>query len=380
MHHLSVRALLIYMLLSSMTALLIGCDSQEPCTETTSECRESSGSDIVEGVDMNRLFAPPTSDERNHIRNDWAARGRNTQQYRWTPIDTTAAPDGAELVVYRGTAGSPDSTLYGVVRRPLRSPGDARSRPLVLLLPDTTPQGEVITNSFLVSELPIASFYHDEYVYATLLYRGSTVDVGDMTFSSTLAPRPADYDVDDALSFFDAAEQERFADPSRRSMMGLGYGGNVMLLALARAPDLDANIAVSLAAPTNLFLQSFRLTVRELLQERGVHRFPSIEALDDHVITPLRNGDLSISEARLELLRRSPSEFLVEASPFLYVGHGTLDFRVPIEHSRSLPIAAGNPNAVYQSFEETHETLLTNTKITTTVSQLMNQYLIKGDQ
>ena len=308
--------------------------------------------DIVAGVNLTRLFATATPAELAAVRAEWSSRdATRAGRYTVALVDTLTGEDGAPLHVYEGRDAASGAVLFhGVVRLPIRAPGDVRRRPLVLVLPD----GDEGTGPDLLEALPILPTEREEYAYAVLAYRGEPLRAGGQTFGSSAPPRPYDLDTDDAHAFVDAVRvREPEVFPDRVAVIGFGRGGTVALLAVERAHPFD--LAVSLGAPTSFFLSSVRFPSRQWLLGQGPIRLPAFPTVAAQVLGPLRDSAITYDQARLDLLRRSPAPF-VTPPPFLILAHGVLDNVVPVEHGRAVRGILGTGEGVYLEREEDDHT------------------------
>lgn len=362
-------------LLLSAVALLAACDTGEPddggpLVPTPDE--------IVAGVNLTALFEPPTLTERETVRAAFAARDQGlAARYTFEFVAAHEGDDGAELRVYRARDAEGGTVLFhGVVRLPLRPQGDNRLRPLLLVLPD----GDGGTTDALLGALPIGTAEREEFVYALLAYRGGPLLVADTTYASDAATSPYDRDVDDALAFLAHVRSlgtQVLVDPERVGVLGLGRGGSTALLTEARTHPYD--VVVDLAGPTDLFLDSFRSRVRSLLQGQDGGSFPGIEALADAIVYPLRDSAMTVEQARIELLRRSP-RFFAGPPPFILVVHGELDPVVRVAHSRVLDLqrygtGSGSPAVYLELPEDDHVSILTDFEAVSLVTSQLREHL-----
>ncbi len=324
--------------------------------------------DVVAGVNLDALFAPPSTAELLAVEAEWAQRDATlSSRYVFSFVAETEAGDGATYRVYLGEDAAEGGALfYGLLRLPPRPPGDQRARPLVLTLPDDGP--EVRAGSFF-EELPILSAVRSDFVYALVAYRGMALDVGGTRYESPAPPSAYDHDTDDALAFLAhvrALGASVLVDSARVGALGLGRGGGVALLTSARSNPYG--IIVDLAGPTDLFLGAFRSRVRSFLATGARPPFPAFDTLADDVLVPLRDGALSYAGARRALLRRSPRYF-VNPPPYTLVAHGTLDFVVSPDHGRVLSAVLTKATGLYYEREEVdHAALPTDPEIVSIVT------------
>ncbi len=332
--------------------------------------------EVVAGVNLTRLFDAPTSAEIASVRAEFAERDRTrAARYAVTLDSTLAATDGAEAHVYALRERASNGVLaYGVVRLPLRTPGDVVRRPLLLVLPeDALADDGPADAEAAVTTLPVEPSRREEYVYAVLAWRGRPLTVGGHTFRSPADPAAAyDLDPDDALALLDfvrAPGREPLVDPGRVGAFGYGRGGGAALLVASRTGAADLfDLVVELAGPTDFFLDGVRADVRAYLRGAGLGRLPAFGDVVATVIEPLRADTSRYDEARLALLRRSPRYF-VEPPPYVIAAHGVLDSVVPVAHGDALLAIVGTTEALYLRQDEAdHRSLPTDAEVVSTVT------------
>lgn len=335
------------------------------------------GDEVVAGVNLTQLFAPPTDAEEDAVRATFAARdAARASLYDVTlEDDALTADDGAELHVYAvRESASGDVLAYGAVRLPDVPSSDVRQRPVLLVLPEDGP----VDAEAAIAALPFASSLREDYVYAVVAYRGQALTAGRREFTSPADPAAAyDLDTDDALALLDAVRtSEDLVEREEVGVFGYGRGGGVALLVESR-PSTQAllDLVVELAGPTDFFLQSVRDDTRAYLTNGSTGRLPAFGDVATTVLAPLRDGGLTPSEARLALLRRSPRYFTAPP-PFIVAAHGLLDSVVPVGHGDVLDTVQGTPGGLYLRQEEaSHSTLLTDQEVVSTVTSLLGRYL-----
>ncbi len=358
-------------LLLLCTTFVYACDSGDTGPSTPNPPPPDS---IIAGVNLNQLFADPTGAERTAVREDWALRDAQLpSRYAFTLEASLIASDGAELNVYAGRDAQTGAVLfYGLARLPIRLPGDVAVRPLLLVLPDAD---DGVSDLFLTEgALPLFSSRQEDFVYGLVAFRGETLVAGGSPFTSSSSPSAYDFDADDAIAFADFVRgAELLADANRVGAIGVGRGGGVALLAAHRSSLFD--IVIDLAGPANFFVESFQAKTRAVLSGGSGGDFPAIQALASDILLPLRDSTLSIAEARLALLRRSPSHF-VAPPPFLFVAHGFLDFTVPIDHSRSIGSISGTEQGLFLEVETAdHRSIVTEQNVLSLTNSFLTEHL-----
>ncbi|MFW5904584.1 MAG: alpha/beta hydrolase family protein, partial [bacterium] len=284
--------------------------------------------DVVAGVDLDVLFAPPDAGERAAVEADWAGR---TPRAEGVTVEAEAELSlSGETMLGQVVSHVVDGHRhYGLILTPLPSPPD----PLPVLVyahggDDGTSMAEVL---LVTGALGLGS---EDYVLVAPAYRSESVRLGDRRWISEGPASPWDGDVDDALSLVEVAlATAPMADASRIGVLGLSRGGTVGLLMAIRDPRIRA--VVSFFAPTDFFGPFVRDLVRSVLLGTENRALSGLEPLAEGVIRPLQQGRLGMGEARQELLRRSPAWF-ASRLPAVQIHHGTADEVVPEEEAERL--------------------------------------------
>ncbi|NNF57839.1 MAG: prolyl oligopeptidase family serine peptidase [Rhodothermaceae bacterium] len=316
------------------------------------------GDEIVEGVNLTRLFATPSAEEHDAVRAEWATRDANRSgRYRYTIEATGMDSDGAALTVLAGRDAATKAVLhYGLVRVPGHA-GEVFSLPTLLLCPEGL---ATATESDLLRDASYG-FVRDGSVQVLMTYRGGTLSALGQTFASAAEPDAYDRDVDDALALIDAVlAQISRTDANRMGAYGFGRGGAVALVAGIRDERIRA--VADLAGPSDFLSEPFRDEARKLLRGQN-SAFPADASLAEQLFIPLREGTLTFEAARIALLRRSARPFALDLPANLIV-HGTSDFTVPITFSRLLAqtILGLRPDgapSVFLEVDASHTDLLT---------------------
>ncbi|MBM3280440.1 MAG: peptidase [Candidatus Handelsmanbacteria bacterium] len=297
---------------------------------------------LVGGVDFTSLFAPPTSAELALIAADWESR---------------PAPQSAADTLYRASLslGRRRASLcvlayeveglrqYGALLVPDgAAPG---SLPLVVYLHGGD-QG-ISMEEFLLVSLGLGED-RDQYAYALPSFRSEALRYGQEVFLSEGEASPWDRDVDDALGLVAVAlAVEPAIDPQRLGAVGISRGGAVALLLAQREPRLRR--VVEFFGPTDLLDEFGQEVAAEVLQGQP-RPLPGVEYLTRTLLLPLRLGALSLEEARLGLIRRSPVYFAGRL-PAVQVHHGTADPLVPVGQARRLAQAMEGLGRAAPEFE-----------------------------
>ncbi|MEM1127036.1 MAG: peptidase [Bacteroidota bacterium] len=310
----------------------VGCDSAE-----TMDPEDDTGR-VVEGVDLDLLFASPAAAELDGIQADWATRDVSARDVR---IDSSFA------ISLGGTPGTAQVLSHVV---------DGARHYGLLLLPDARPPEGVPSivlthggdegvglneplsadaagrDALTLITLGLDQFWPD-FAYIVPSFRAEPLVVGGRVWLSEGDASPWDRDVDDALALVNAAlETAPGLDPTRIGALGYSRGGTVALLMAIRDPRI-----VRLSAffgPTDFLFGSSREFVADALRG-NVADLPGLDVLNEDIIVPLRAGTLPLAEARLALIRRSPVYF-ADRLPEVQVHHGQADTVVPVEQTERL--------------------------------------------
>ncbi len=279
-------------------------------------------------ADLTQLFQPPTLAEIAAVRADWATRqpvvagyqvdasGVDAQGVRFDVVSHIVEGQrhyGAIRYPRNYVAGQPYSTLM-VLHGGLIGVAAEDSANFLLSLPGLC----IDENYFLV----IPSFRGEQLV---------TQFAG--TFLSGGNPSWADRDVDDAASLLSAVQQNiPDMDHSRVAAWGISRGAAVAMLLAAR--DDRIRRVVDIFGFTDFSLPSVQsqldLILNQGVQPTGIGRV----AYESFVLGWL-NGTLTLDEARLAWIRRSPCYF-ADTLPPIQAHHGLQDTQVDPSHTQVL--------------------------------------------
>jgi dipeptidyl aminopeptidase/acylaminoacyl peptidase len=313
------------------------------------------GDRIVEGVDLDLLFAEPSQAEIDGIADEWAGRDISVQNVQ--EVVTSAEIIGdvpATLRVVSQDVGG--VTHYGAIL----VPDGAGAGSLPVLVYTHGGDGGVDVDE-LLSLLPlILGDLVAEFVLAAPAFRSEPLVFDGVEYLSEGTASPWDLDVDDALALLNAVlATTPEADPGRIAVVGFSRGACVALLMAERDARIDP--VVEFFGPTD-FLGPF---VQEVVEEalRGSPRdLPGLAYLDSAFIQPLKNGELTIEDVRPELVRRSPVYF-AQRLPQVQVHHGSEDETVPVGEAQRLievmqGLGRGEPEFEFYLYEGgTHDPL-----------------------
>ena len=278
-------------------------------------------------AELELLFAPPSRSEMESVREDWGVRSAPAADVRVELsegyyVGRTEA--GLRIVSHVVTG----ARHYGAIVTP--SGAEAESLPVLVYLHG----GD---NGVFMDELQILAFglgdLTDRFVYVVPSYRSEPLRHGGAQWVSDGVSSPWDYDVDDVIALVNVAfETTPEAKPGSYGIIGISRGGGVALLAGIR--DERVERIVTFFGPTDFFDSWVRDIVREAAL-RMPRSLPGVIHLDSTVVQPYIRGEVTVPEARLELVRRSPVLFAAQI-PRLQVHHGSIDFVVPVSQAESL--------------------------------------------
>jgi dipeptidyl aminopeptidase/acylaminoacyl peptidase len=296
-----------------------------------SACTEAAapGDRVVEGVNLDALFAPPTPQEIAAIEEEWAQRDPGAQSVEIVKTSAVSPPFGGAATLHLVSHAVNGLRHYGAVLVPSGAP--AGSLPIVLFAHGGDDGINLdATIGLLLLSLGDAG---DEFVLVFPSFRSEPLVFEGTQYLSQGAPSPWDRDVDDAIALLNAAIGiVPETDSSRIGVLGLSRGATVGLLMAIRDPRIAA--AVEFFGPTDFFGEFTQQVVEEALL--GILRpLPGLADLNAQFIQPLKRGELTIQDVRPELLRRSPVYF-VSRLPQVQVHHGTLDDVVPVSEAERL--------------------------------------------
>jgi dipeptidyl aminopeptidase/acylaminoacyl peptidase len=302
-------------------SLLLSACSKSPTSVENSTDR------IIAGVNFTRLFAPPTADEISAIQNEWANRDVSAKNYQL--VESTQVFLGTTPATLRVVSHTVDGFRhYGAILSP------DGAAPVSLPVMIYTHGGD---GGFGQSELQlVASFndnFADKYVYIAPSFRSEPLRTETNFYLSEGEPSPWNRDVDDALALLNVVlENTPEADPNKIGIVGFSRGATVAMLMAIRDPRID--LVVEFFGPTDFFGDFVQTVAEEALLGRP-RDLPGLDYLNNTLIQPLKNGQLTIQDARPEILRRSPVYFAA-ALPQLQVHHGTSDPIVPVAEAERL--------------------------------------------
>lgn len=301
-----------------LPALLVACGDDPTGTDSR----------IVEGVDLDAVFAAPTSSELDRVRvDDWGGR---------TPAAVGVQEELSQGVVLGPSLGT--LRVYSHLVDGHRHfgavvvPDGAAAGSLPVLVYGHGGDGGVSVDELLLVAGALGELT-DDFVYVLPSFRSEPLVVGSTTFLSEGPPSPWDRDVDDAIALLDVAlDQIPEADPERIGVLGFSRGAGVGLLMAVR--DVRIDLVVEFFGPTDFFDTYVQEVVADALRDQP-RALPGLDVLNERFIQPLKEGTLSVDEFRIELVRRSAVLF-ADRLPPVQVHHGTADAVVAVSQAESL--------------------------------------------
>lgn len=278
-------------------------------------------------AELDLLFAAPSETEIETVRADWAGRSAPAEGVRVELSEpfTLGETDATLRIVSHVVSGF---RHYGAIVTP--DGADDATLPLLVYLHGG--DGGVSVADLQIAALGLGDITK-RFAYALPSFRSEPLRHGDRTWVSEGTPSPWDYDVDDVIALVNAAfELTPEAKPGRYHLLGGSRGGGVALLTGIR--DERVERIVSFFGPTDFFDDWVREIVREAAL-RMPRRLTGVAHLDSTIVQPYLLGAMPRSEARLELVRRSPVLFAADMPP-TQVHHGTIDFVVSVSQAESL--------------------------------------------
>ena len=279
------------------------------------------------GVDLDRLFAPPTAAEIRAVEADWAARAPAAESVRveFTGSFPLAGKSMRLSVVSHVVDGH---RHFGAILVPALPGSQALPRVMYLHGGDNAVAVEEL--QLLVSAVGEEAA---EAVWVVPSFRSESLRTGTMTWQSGGEPSPWDRDVDDALALLDVALAfTPVVDAGRIGTIGQSRGSGVALLMSVR--DSRIRATVEFFGPTDFFGTFMRDVVADAL--RGQLRpLPGLSHLNTTWLQPLRRGEVTYEATRLAMLRRSPAWFAARLGP-VQLHHGTADVVVHVSQAQRL--------------------------------------------
>lgn len=274
------------------------------------------------------LFAPADDGELSAVRADWASR------------DFSAAGGMVELEEPFSLGGIPTTLSvvshlvegirhYGAIIVPDRDDAD---RLPIMVFAHGGDDGVSVEETLFILTIALGEM-RDDFVYVIPSFRDEPLEYGDRAWRSDGPASPWDRDVDDALALVNLAmETIPQAQNDRYFVVGASRGGGVAMLMGIRDPRIAG--VITFFGPTD-FQNEWARDIASLLVRGVTVDLPGVEYLRTSYIVPWWAGEVSLQDARLALIRRSPVLF-VEDMPPLQVHHGDADGVVSVTQAESM--------------------------------------------
>lgn len=280
-------------------------------------------------VDLSTLFAPPTPAEVQAVHQDWASRTDVVTDFR-VEAQYVDAGSGARFEIVSHVVDG--FRHYGAIRYPERYlPGG--KYPVLVTCHGGTSGVSVEEASNLLVHFP-GQCVAEQFFLVIPSYRGELLNTSGVgAFQSEGSLSWADRDVDDTRALLSASlDHQADMDRARVSAWGISRGAAVALLLSIR--DDRIRRVIDMFGFTDMSLPTMVGWVDAIINQ-GAPATGLGALLVDAVVAPYLAGTLTLAEARLAWLRRSPSYF-VSALPPLQAHHGLQDNSVDVTHTQAL--------------------------------------------
>ncbi len=328
----SLHCLRVLALLLVTGVIAIGCDSSS----------EDDGPD----VDLDALFAAPTSAEIDAVEAEWRSRNvsaQNIQELGTMQVFLGTVPTTVRVVSH-DVAGA---THVGAILVP---DGAAPGSLPVLVYSHGGDGGVSVTNEVVALATSLPDVLLGQSVIVVPAFRGEPLRVGSETFMAGGTDSPWDLDVDDALALLNVAlETTPAADAERIQVLGFSRGAAVAMLMGIRDARIDR--IAGFFGPTDFF-GPFVQNLAQLAIDGNAPDLPGVDFVTENYFDPFIAGTLSLAEIRSQLVRRS-SVYFAQDLPQLQVHHGTGDTIVPVgetERLNEVMQGIGRTAPAYESF------------------------------
>lgn len=280
-------------------------------------------------IDLSAIFAPPTPAEIQAVRLDWAMRTSTVEGFRVEAqyVDTAS---GARFEIVSHIVDG--FRHYGAIRYPLQYVAGGKY-PVMVTCHGGTGGVSVEEAANLLVHFP-GQCVGDQFFFVIPSFRSEVLfSTTAGAFQSEGSLSWADRDVDDTRALLSAClDHQSDMDRARICAWGISRGGAVALLLSIR--DDRIRRIVDMFGFTDMSLPSVVAWVDSIVNS-GVPPTGLGALVHGSVVAPYLAGTISLAEARLAWLRRSPSYF-VSGLPPLQAHHGLQDNSVDVTHTQAL--------------------------------------------
>lgn len=290
------------------------------------------------------LFAQPTSEEIAFVKAEWASR--NLDPAGWTILAEMPLGGMNTLAVSHEVNGF---THYGLVRYPAKFNPNG-SYPVLV-----ANHGGNNGVNFGMLGIYGQECYRDFFIVIPS-FPGERLDTGPLGLGELVSggeESTFDTDIDSAIAMLNCVLEEMpGVDDSRIVVTGGSRGGGVTYLMSVRDPRVD-RAGVFFGATDHITHPGLKEQVEEYLDNGGNGPFPNpvVMTVMNAGVTSYFQGKLSLSEARMALIRRSLVYFAEDLPSSVQFHHGTADSAVDVEHSRQLVDLLELLGSDYEYFE-----------------------------
>ena len=291
-------------------------------------------------TDLSDLHAPPTQAEIDAVKAYWASLDHSA--VNWEVLHTGPLNGFTVDIVRHQVDGN---WHYGAVRYPENY--DPMGSYPVLVSNHGGASGVNVTSLNAYQSTCYRSFFVVLPSFRSEELRTSPVATIDYT--SEGAPSEMDGDTDDALALLSGVLAIPGADATRVGATGGSRGGGVSHL-MAAKDDRIKRVCVFYGATDHMALPGLQQEMENYVDNGGGLNPPEANTYT-YGVEPYLNGDLTLAEARLTLLRRSVQYFVDELPLPYQVHHGDVDPVVTVNHSQLLATEFANQGITAPDFE-----------------------------
>lgn len=278
--------------------------------------------------DLSTLFAQPSAAEISSVRADWQSRPLVVDSYRLEATGFGGNGDSYHVLSHVVDG----QRHFGALRFPQNYVAGG-NYPVIVLCHGGLAGVDSEETDNLFATLPGQCIEADAFILIPS-YRGEDlVTPFAGTFSSGGSPSWADRDVDDTRALLSAALQEYpEMDEARIAAYGISRGGAVALLLSIR--DSRVRRVVDIFGFTDLSLPSVRTRV-DRIRNFGSTPMGIGRVAWESSVQPWLMGAMTLDEARMAWIRRSPCYFAADLAP-IQAHHGLSDTQVDSSHTAVL--------------------------------------------